>query len=320
MNKFIMKLLFVCSIVCTARAAFLCSSHIALDEQWVEKVPLNGGGIACPIYKAFDGKKWYVVRDISYKSHEDRMKEIHVQKIASDYQYGPHLYKYDLNKGKIVISFEESVPVQDECKGAQMAQTLKKMHDGPDYCELISITDQIYKRYSATQHFPSEIDKEKLKKVIDSIKGIKPLQVGPAHRDLHSGNVLWTTQGCKLIDFESAARDDQFFDIATVIFFNFECKNFEQDFLQNYFKRDLSLKEQAHLKKMKKVVLLHFGFDLLRSVSSGIINTTTESISFYEAYELLLQGKISLKNEKDRLILAKGLLNLAIKLHYETLS
>src|SRR5665213_2068908 len=104
-----------------------------LNTVWSTKIPLTGGSSDAALYKVSDGKTSYVLRDITYQGKEDRIKQIHAQKIASDRGYGPHVYASDINRGEILMGFLEKSeePTDSSVKALKMAELLKKIHHSP---------------------------------------------------------------------------------------------------------------------------------------------------------------------------------------------
>jgi hypothetical protein len=108
----IKKSFLYCAILCIVGASQTCNGHSLqttydpdslLDQSWVEKTNLQGRHSGATLTKVtVDKKTFYVVRDLSKRSMVDRKREIHAQKIASDQGYGPHLYAYDSEQGRLL--------------------------------------------------------------------------------------------------------------------------------------------------------------------------------------------------------------------------
>ncbi len=247
---------------CTLPYGTSYNAHFFADDYpWTEKSVLKGGASDAKLFKVSDGKQAYVIRDNSVASKSDRVREIHAQSIASQQGYGPHLYAYDLAKGQIMIEFLEqsSEPVDPESKALQLAQLLRSIHDGPKFCYNVPIIKIIKSVFYRIKQFPAPIDKEKIARLIAFLEQIQPLQRTATHRDLNRLNIMFTQSGYKVIDFEGAGFDDPFFDIATIILFNFKDGVYEPAFLHYYFSRDPSQEELQHLGYMKKATALFYG-------------------------------------------------------------
>jgi hypothetical protein len=84
---------------------YVADKNKIFDRKWSKKITLKGGLSDSGVYKMSDSRDSYVLKDISHRSRNDRIREIHAHKIASEHAYGPKLYAYDVSKGKIVMSF-----------------------------------------------------------------------------------------------------------------------------------------------------------------------------------------------------------------------
>lgn len=297
------------------KESYLSFESQLLQTHWIEKTPLKGGLSNSTLYKVSDSKNKYVLRNIEHRTWEDREREIQAQSIASQHGYGPHLYAYDIQQGKILMSFlPQSKTLPDSStKAHKLAKLLQKIHSGPSFCEHISILEQIKSRFHSIFFFPSDINPKDIETLIANLEKNKPLIKTATHRDLNPNNIIFDEYGDpKVIDFENAGEDDPFFDISTIIIFNFENTSEENIFLKAYFKREPTQAEIEYIHVIKKEVFLFYGLEILSKVLPETANDPAPSINFTEIYSAIKEGSFSLDDNKHLLIFAKSLLNRAL--------
>ena len=296
-----------------------------LNTTWSEETPLKGGASGAIILKVSDGKNSYVIRKItkSKKSRNDIIREIEAQKAASAGEYGPHLYAYDVDQKIIIMSFLEKSEekIDSSTKAFKMAELLKKIHNGPLFSEHELMIEQIKKKFLATvDRYPKGIDKEKILSIINEIEKIKLVKKVPVHSDLNPNNIIFVNGEYKVIDFENAGQDDPFFDVATIILYNFSNALDEAEFLQHYFGRTPLREELIHINAMKQAVCIFNGLTHLLRIQPQIISQAGEPIDFYELLDAYNQGKLSMEDKGNVLKVAQSLLKMAIDLEQNELS
>ncbi len=301
---------------CSLKKVYSSGEFSFLDKNWSKVIPLKGGLSESTLYKVSDGKNSYVIRSIAHRSQEDKIREIHAQKIASEQSYGPNLYGYDVDKGKIVMSFLQGPKkkLDQTTKASKLAYLLKSIHNGPEFCDHTPIIEKIKSVFVKVKTYFNDSETQKFISMITELEKVKPFKKTATHRDLNPNNIIFSDGNFKVIDFEDSGQDDPFFDIATIIIFNFGNTPYEQEFLKYYFDRNPSQEEIEHLNIMKKAVFLFYGFDLMLRVPTQTINKNVRSVNFYKALEEFEKGQLSLENKDHLLILAKSMLNMAMEL------
>jgi thiamine kinase-like enzyme len=285
-----------------------------LDQQWAQKVPLKGGLSGSNLYKVSDGTNSYVIRNIDNRSLEDRVIEIKAQQVASDAGYGPKLIAYDLDKGILLMEYlrpSTTAMLVDQLP-EKLATLLHQIHDGPTFCEGLSIVSQIANRFDQIKQYPSDIDHNRLIAEIAMLKKLKVQKKTATHRDLNPNNFIWQGDSFKVIDFENAAEDDPFFDVATVTLFYFHDESSREAFWEAYFKRKLTAEERNHLAQMRKAVCLFYGLELLYHIPEDVVRTNVPLKPVMEVFMSFQAGTLSLYTTEGQFIFAKALLREAI--------
>lgn len=285
-----------------------------LRQQWTEEVSLKGGLSGASLYKVSDGVNSYVVRYIDDRTPEDRMREVKAQQVASDAGYGPKLIAYDLDEGIILMEYLTpgimAIPVDQLPQ--KLADVLHQIHDGPAYCEGLSILDQINNRFQEIKLYPSDIDHDKLAAVIAGLEKGKSEKKTAAHRDLNPNNFIWQNDDLKVIDYENAAEDDPFFDVAAVSLFYFHDESSREAFWEAYFKGKPTVEERDHLAQMHKVVCLFYGLELLYHIPEDVVRANGPLKSVMEVFMSFQDGTLSLYTTEGQFLFSKALLKEAI--------
>lgn len=285
-----------------------------LNTIWSEEIPLKGGLSGATICKVSDGKKTYVVRYFRDKGDTYIKREIQAQKIASDGGYGPHVYAYD--DKKIIMSFLEGSEetIDPATKAFKMAELLKKIHNGPAFGERESLVYQGNRLLARVAMYPKGVDKDKIVSIVNKLAAFPIVNKSPIHGDLNPNNIFFVNGEYKVIDFENAGQDDPFFDVATVIIYNFGDTPYEAEFLKYYLGHIPSKEEIIHLNAMKQAVCIFNGLTLISRIQPQIIQQAGKPIDFYELLNAYKQGKLPLEDERNVLKVAQGMLKIAIDL------
>ncbi|MBY0353292.1 phosphotransferase [Candidatus Babeliales bacterium] len=283
---------------------------------YLQKTVLKGGASGAQLYKLSDGAKNYVLRDISHRSEEDRIREISAQKNASENGYGPELYAYDVSQGKLIMSFLQACaqPNDRHQEMIKLVEALKKMHQGSAFFKCTSLVQQIKTFNSQVSILPKGIDRKKIAHLLDEISSLDVYPKCLTHRDLNPNNIFFTDQGVKFIDFENAALDDPFVDVATVIIFYQYAGAMENEFLKLYLGKEASQQDKDHLELMKKAVSLFYGLILLllSKVGDSLQEMNIPESSLATALKKMFEGRLSLENQRDLLELALAFLHEAL--------
>ena len=313
--------LYLNSCYYTKNSRYIITEHSKLNpsyfqNNWDSKINLKGGLSKSNLYKVSKDNKFYVVRNFEHRSTEDRIFEIHAQLVASNNSYGPKVYAYDVEQGRILMSFLEintnNLPHLKKAK--KLAKLLLKIHNGPSFKDNASIFKQTQKLINKKiKILPKKFSREELILILSGYRELPKSEKRPSHRDLNLNNILYTKNGYKLIDYENSGQDDPFFDIATIIIFNFYDSPGEKEFLQQYFKRKLTHGEITKLNTMKKIVFLYYGLSIIKKISAELVQKKVKNISFNEIMNSLNNNELSLENPNHLLIIAKSMLNEATK-------
>ncbi len=274
----------------------------------IERLKVNISGVS--IYKVSDDKTSYVFRYLKNKSFEERKREISALLIASEHNYGPHVYVADANKGVIVMAYLTAEP--QPLRGSPLlykglADILRKIHYGPSFPKGQIAFDEIKERLEKINKLSSNQKLvSRIKITLDEIQkavGYFP-HSAPCHRDLHPNNLIFMNNQFKAIDFEGSCQDDPFFDLATVgISYCFK-KDHEKTFLSLYFARQPTSKEWAKFFLMKQVAFIFFALGTIKDLSVQKIDVDEQDSGKLEPYQgflkQILEGEINLERPRNK--------------------
>lgn len=197
-------------------------------------------------------------------------QEIESMRKMSNYAIAPYIYWCSENENMILMDYishnritEKDLDTAFYCK---LATALRQLHQ----CTFFSYSKSAFesiREMAANINLP-ELALECISKVeiLESILKLDPY-LAPCHRDLNTGNILNTPTKVYFIDWETAANDDPFFDLATISNFLVFEKD-KDDLVMNTYFFDFTEKQKAHLHLMKIVSLCYYGLTILKITKS----------------------------------------------------
>lgn len=283
--------------------------------------PLKGGLSESTLYKVDSRNESFVIRFIGHRSMNDRLREINAQMIASKEGWSPTVYTSDINEGWIIMNYIKpknltAADRENEKTYEALGKLLQRIHTSTDFLPGKSILTEIEELMNNAHNqgkIPSSIDYNILKDIIESVKKTYPRMLTPTHRDLNPNNILFSDYTIFIIDFENAAQDDPFYDLATVGIFYLFNPYHEAAFLNAYFNRAPTSQEYAYYQEMKQLALLFYGFNFLDFVPQKMIQSTSVTIKpFVEMLQDVGSGGLNLADHADQLKFAISILQEAI--------
>jgi len=209
----------------------------------------------------------------------DTQTEITNMQLVDPLQVAPKLHYASVKSDIIIMDYVPPMRVtetlldnQEKSKAlyVELASKLKKLHGGPalpvQSSDIFDDIDHTIKQ--GNQAFMPKVALETLDRLEELKKALRGKEeIVPAHKDLHSNNVIFDGKNIFFIDWELAAMADRYIDLACAsIFFIFDPRK-ENEFLTSYFGADPTPKQKAQFYLMKQVCLCCYGFRLLRRVT-----------------------------------------------------
>jgi len=282
---------------------------------------LKGGLSDSTLYKIEGNDQSYVVRFMGHRSLQDKIREIDAQTIASQEGWAPPLYAADTDEGWIIMKYIKPHSLtqadrMDEETYKKLGTVLQKIHSSPAFLpgkSILAEIEELLVKLQQENKIPLLIDSYVLKNILESVKNNYQRMITPTHRDLNPNNILFSDNQIFIIDFENAAQDDPFYDLATIGIFYIFHPYHEKLFLHAYFDRDPTMQEYSYYEAMKQVALLFYGLNFLEKVPQAIIREVTVTPEpFAKLLEDVAQGKVNIADHTDQLKLGVSILQEAI--------
>jgi thiamine kinase-like enzyme len=241
----------------------------------VERISLLTGGCSgAELFLAEVGEEKYVVRFITGQAVEKREREVAAFKSAFDLGIGPMLFYADAQAGIIVTEYLTSDSTTDGLYAA-LGKLARQIHSAPPLEHKASLFDTVNREkegyLKSAKNVLSAQQMERIEQLLQAIQQAVENypHKAPCHRDMHKHNLFFIKGKCLAIDFELAAEDDAFVDLA-IMAVSYQLNSAqENELLSSYFERGPTLKEELKLYLMKQVVQIFWGFGSLNGVPSG---------------------------------------------------
>jgi len=298
---------------------------LSLPEPVTAKI-LTGGFSGASLFTVTANGKKYVVRFFPHKTQKDRQKEIWCLNSASKGGYGPRVYFTDVDQGVIIMEYLQHQKITREQRMSpklyrDLAHLLQKIHQGPQFAETINIFDRIEEYIQKNKILAQEqqvgtIPLNKLLHILTAIRHAcaSHMTVAPCHNDLHPSNMIFLGNTIKVIDYETAAQSDPFFDVATVAIYNsFFNAKLEHTLFSTYLEREPTPEETAQLYLMKQAALISYAMSFLKMHPSMLyLYESLQTQPYEEFFNGVGKGKINLEDQDAKVALAKIMIDSAI--------
>lgn len=242
-------------------------------KDHVQAKKLHGGISGSQLFVVSSEDKKYVIRFLIQKNQRERNQEITCSAIASQQGYGPRIFFTDPKQEFVIMEYLPNEPITQEQKNTAqlyeaLADVLRKIHSGPAYPTKLDLFDKMQETIATltVEKQVTTIAWERIQKAITLIhKTLLPyLTSAPCHNEISPNNLIFFENKFKAIDYETAAQNDPYVDLATVCMHY--CTSDEQEnlFLSAYLnKTHPSAKEKAKLYLMKQIVLIYGAIEAL---------------------------------------------------------
>lgn len=211
---------------------------------------------------------------------------------------------------------------QSDSLYVSLANFLKKIHSGPKFEGNTNIFDwwiQIIMK-SVKKNIEAKNLKEipilKLEKIITLLRDtfVSDTTTAPCHNDLNPGNLMFSGDSFKAIDYELAAPGNPYYDIAEIAIFNCMSAVHENILLSTYLGHQPSEGEKAKLYLMKQAAWIFDAIFFLKINPEQIYKYKDLNVSSEEnLINKMVEGKINLENPDDVLRYSKFVINHVLK-------
>lgn len=271
-------------------------------DTWDELTPLTRGMSGASIYKVTVDRHIFVARISSHNHWTDAHEhEFANMQLASNCEVSPHVYYADHESGIVLMKYIETQALQELTAGDQRAaQSLAKLVARIHHCSEFSAGPKFFQiakglwQNLGTQYRQHDLVSQSGKLLASLAQQLNdPQDIRPAHRDINPYNLLFDGNDYYLVDWEAAAQDNLYLDLATCVNYYFhdkpEAANY---FLEQYFGKALTKEQQykLHLMRIAAYIYLGCGF-LLMAAGAGqsiLANPEIDALPTYAEYMQLI--------------------------------
>ena len=273
----VVPLLFFAFTYCVANpideeyAGTLVQTTLAVSEPIVVE-KLIGGLSGAQLYVVSAGGKKYVVRFFDREKPDKWEREIANLKVASQGGYGQLSLFAEASQGVVIMEFLPAKQISSEQRQTEhlyveLARVLQKLHCGSHFQGSLDVFYRVHKELAKVEAVAkSGIPLDKIQRMLREIQRACALraETAPCHNDLNPGNLIFLGQEFKIIDFETAAQADPYFDLSTVaIFYCMMNPVCERVLVTAYLNREPTPQEEARFYLMKQLVRINYALGFL---------------------------------------------------------
>ena len=195
-------------------------------------------------------------------------QDLDCQLIASAAGFGPKVFYSNAVEG---VTAMEYVPPEDfpstSLKLHALVDLLKKIHTGPSMPKGINRAIDLDESIEIIQSInPKLLDLTAIREIKNTVTSLLSANASfvPCHRDLHSGNLIYTQEHFVAIDYTWSGMDDPYVDLATLAIFQCKTPGEKNLLLQLYFDQSPTPKKIARLSLMEALVKIFYSLEFLQ--------------------------------------------------------
>ena len=227
-------------------------------------------------------------------------------KLASDAGLTPLLRYTSTKDGICITDFVETVPLSTVQALHLLPRTLRTLHALPSFPKEFNFTTAhkgfIWRFRTASLLPPHEIDE--VFTYYDQLCAVYPrldADMVSSHMDLKPDNILFDRDRIWLVDWQSAFRNDRYFDLAVIANYLITAAD-ESNFLENYFTEPADDYQRARFFLMRQAVHMLSAAVFLLLGSAGKPASQMDNLpSFEDFHRRMWTGEINLSDEHQQL-------------------
>ncbi len=275
--------------------------------------PLKGGKSKSDLFlvTSTSGHK-YVARFFPHENQEGRERIVTAHKIASQQGYGPLVFYASASDAVILMDYLEPDPENKQHTPEKMAALLRLIHQGPKFPSSWNILDRTEQNLTSIephhqQLLPISKIRAVLQKMMEQLSKIS--KNVPCHRDLNPGNVIVSGGKYWAIDYDDAANDDPFLDLAMAGLLHNYTQQENQHLLEAYQGHPPTAPEMRKFNLCRRIALLFKATEILVRLPDDQWNTSVDTTTIPPFEELLSgvrSGTFSLDNLTNQLTISRS--------------
>lgn len=285
---------------------------------------LTGGLSGSAVYKLLIGEGVYILK---LTSPGDRVKEYSSPlELAAAAGVAPKLYYYDQQQGISISAFINNQPLRDAFTPDQLvtnlATTIRTIHSIPFEgagTDLFKTIDGLIHQFRESHAMSGPVFDECFRQyeILKAKYPIKDADRVFSHNDLNPGNILCDGERLLIIDWDVAALNNRYVDLANAANFFVHTEDQERAFLQVYFGYEADDYQMACFYAMRQLCRIIYSMLMFQLAMQGKPadyqhSQEMDGIDMKAFGALIGAGKLSLATYDGQLMFAKALLNTAV--------
>ena len=307
MLRFLAKvILFLYSLqsICNANSKIEYIVRKVFANNVTHNIQILQGGLSSPgVYKLKNNGKEYVLR-LSHPNRPvfERNRTIQCYELAAKNGIAPSIKYANADEGVIISEYINSnyLSKKDLLSNdllVKLAETIRILHNidhFPSSKDIFTIRQSFEKKALL-------LDSVIVSNAVNYLKVIDNLvqdesRLVPTHNDLKPENILFNKK-LMIVDWEAACQGYPCFDLATIIVFYNLSDSEEDEFLEAYYGRKLTLEEKERIDLFKQEVLGYYGMAyLMLSVNKKLPILSFEEIEKLPELSEYLANKLAGNN------------------------
>jgi len=260
-----------------------------------------------------DGKKYLVKLIRKATILNDPERQFTCATLAAQIGISPEVYLSDPLEKIIISEYIEPKLLNNQIlqkKGLtqQLAQLIREAHSiqgFPRFMEIYDVIEGLMQSLAQQRYIlPSFI--------LHYFSYLKPIRrvlathavATACHNDINPRNIIFDGNRLWIIDWESGCLGDPFFDVATAINYFIHGHTREEQFLREYFHREIDEIERGRLFLMKQVSFSYYALTFLNGAARAKLPPLSEEEiaplpTFHTAQDLIASGVMRLSTPSD---------------------
>ncbi|UOE46517.1 phosphotransferase [Mucilaginibacter sp. SMC90] len=296
----------------------------AFNSANVTDVSLLSGGLSgSSVYKIVVNNRAYTLK---LNPENTEAKSAVPLELAAAAGVAPKLYYNDRQQGVAISDFIDSKPVHSfftpDKLVTELAATIKGIHAIPfdtKGTDLFETVDGLIHQFKKSNMISGPVFEECFLNY-EMLKDVYPRTTADkvfSHNDLNPGNILCADEKLWIIDWDAAALNDRYIDLANAANFFVHTEDLESVFLCAYFGHEADDYQKACFYTMRQICRIIYSMLMFQLAvnckPTGYKHSQEMDGVDMKAFGALMgSGKISLAVYEGQLMYAKALLNTAV--------
>jgi aminoglycoside phosphotransferase (APT) family kinase protein len=272
--------------------------------------PLPGGLTSALVFRIVVRGNPYLLR-LGRDAMGDLTKQFACMRMASDAGLAPRIHYTGIDDRILITDFVDGKPFPEDL-ARRMASTIRKLHSLPSFRNergnIFDFTDSHVRCFQARRILPESLTDEIFRNYSE-LRGVyrpSDSDLVASHNDLKPQNILFDGERIWLIDWDEAAVNDRYNDLAVVANFFVKDEASEQDYLREYFGEPAGEYRSALFYLMRQIIHVSFAtFFMLWAARELRVEPDLNAPGFTDFHNGVISGKVDLTRPDAKLQYAR---------------